>query len=175
MINHPKTPCAFVQSINTYAQLDADGSLIIDYILSADLSELIIPTIELPSCVDGLWEHTCFEAFICVKGEKIYYEYNFSPSTQWAAYAFSDYRQHKEWSPKKPPSIAVEQHTNQLLIKISLDKYDLPKNPSNKPLQLGLTAVLEAADGSKSYWALNHPDETPDFHNKKGFIREIWP
>ena len=32
------------------------------------------------------------------------------------------------------------------------------------PWQLGLSAVLEEADGAKSWWALAHPAEEPDFH-----------
>ncbi len=41
---------------------------------------------------DGLWRHTCFEAFIRASSDIGYYELNFSPSGQWAAYQFSGYR-----------------------------------------------------------------------------------
>ena len=41
---------------------------------------------------DGLWRHTCFEAFICRRATGEYWEYNFSPSGAWAAYQFSGYR-----------------------------------------------------------------------------------
>jgi hypothetical protein len=30
--------------------------------------------------------------------------------------------------------------------------------------ELGLSAVLEENDGTKSYWALAHPGDKPDFH-----------
>ena len=33
------------------------------------------------------------------------------------------------------------------------------------PRRYGLTAVLEEAGGVKSYWALAHPAEKPDFHD----------
>jgi hypothetical protein len=36
-------------------------------------------------------------------------------------------------------------------------------------LQLGLSAVIEAADGSKSYWALAHCATQPDFHLRQSF------
>jgi hypothetical protein len=35
--------------------------------------------------------------------------------------------------------------------------------------RLGLTAVIEAADGTLSYWALHHPAARADFHNGGGF------
>ena len=38
---------------------------------------------------------------------------------------------------------------------------------------IGLTAVIETATGAKSYWALHHPAEKPDFHHRNGFIHEI--
>jgi hypothetical protein len=39
--------------------------------------------------------------------------------------------------------------------------------------QLGLTAVVEAADGSLSYWALRHPVARPDFHHRDGFAQTL--
>jgi hypothetical protein len=36
--------------------------------------------------------HTCFEAFVAPAGINGYYEFNFSPSTDWAVYRFSAYR-----------------------------------------------------------------------------------
>jgi hypothetical protein len=34
--------------------------------------------------------------------------------------------------------------------------------------RVGLTAVVEARDGSLSYWALAHPPGKPDFHSAAG-------
>jgi hypothetical protein len=40
--------------------------------------------------------------------------------------------------------------------------------------QLGLSAVLEEKDGTKSYWALAHPaDEKPDFHAPDCFVARL--
>jgi hypothetical protein len=36
-------------------------------------------------------------------------------------------------------------------------------------LTLGLSAVIEEKDGTKSYWALAHPPGKPDFHHKDCF------
>ena len=40
---------------------------------------------------------------------------------------------------------------------------------------LGLSAVIEGADGSLSYWALVHPPGKPDFHNADCFALELPP
>ena len=42
---------------------------------------------------DELWKTTCFEAFLRPMGEESYREWNFAPSSQWAAYRFTGYRQ----------------------------------------------------------------------------------
>jgi hypothetical protein len=39
--------------------------------------------------------------------------------------------------------------------------------------QLGLSAALEEKDGTKSYWALAHPPEKPDFHMPDCFIGKL--
>jgi hypothetical protein len=36
-----------------------------------------------------------------------------------------------------------------------------------------LSAVIEAKDGSKSYWALAHPPSKPDFHNADCFTARL--
>lgn len=100
----------------------------------------------------------------------MYDEYNFSPSTQWAAYRFSDYRQRIDWQLHHAPTITVEQSHTQLSLVATINMLDLPANPDNKPLRLGLTAVIKDSDNQTSFWALNHPTEQPDFHNNKGFI-----
>ena len=41
---------------------------------------------------DGLWQHTCFEAFLKADASDSYYEFNFAPSGEWAAYRFGGRR-----------------------------------------------------------------------------------
>ena len=147
MIHHSNTPCLAVRSLESTATFDKNGCLKLSYILVGEPQTIITPPMKKSSSADGLWEHTCFEAFICIQGEKMYHEYNFSPSTQWAAYAFSDYRKRKEWVASQAPIICVEKSSKQLKLDVILDINDLPKSLDKKPLQLGLTAVIESADG----------------------------
>ena len=41
--------------------------------------------------------------------------------------------------------------------------------PASQTLVIGLSVVIEAADGSKSYWALAHGASQPDFHLRQSF------
>ena len=38
---------------------------------------------------------------------------------------------------------------------------------------LGLSAVLEEKDGTKSYWALAHAADKPDFHDAGCFVARL--
>ncbi len=150
------------------------GDLSLSYKLTGDLAQICIPAPQPSIATDGLWEHTCFEAFIAVEGEAGYHEFNFSPSGQWAAYSFSDYRVRSPWTASQSPAIRFVKSDGHLLLEAVIALGDLPQNMADKLLQLGLAAVIEASDGSLSYWALNHPEEDrPDFHHRAGFILSL--
>jgi hypothetical protein len=167
---HGVTVRTAVQSLCAEVEQAPTGCLSLRYRLSGDTAQLRIPAPQPPAAVDGLWEHTCFEAFVAVEGEARYREFNFSPSGQWAAYAFKGYRKRSEWTARQTPFIAVARAKGQLLVEALIAADDLPPNDSGKPLQLGLAAVLEAEDGRVSYWALRHPAPRPDFHHRAGFV-----
>ena len=81
-----------VRALVASAQREGEGVLHFRYVLDAtDLSSVRIPGPRASRQVDELWKHTCFEAFIVARGEE-YFELNFSPSTEWAAYDFDGYR-----------------------------------------------------------------------------------
>lgn len=170
--NHPLTPCPAVKALTVSLARQADGGVCLRYQLDADLAMLRFPPAQAAGFADGLWEHTCFEAFIGVQGESRYHEFNFSPSRQWAAYAFGGYRERLAWAVGKPPQLDIAflpvEGRFQLEAIISADQ--LPDNPENRPFEAGLTAVIEAVAGEKSYWALLHPAERPDFHQRNGFV-----
>lgn len=41
------------------------------------------------------------------------------------------------------------------------------------PLVVGVSCVLEHNGGEKSYWALSHPGQQPDFHHPDSFVLEL--
>ena len=173
LICHPDSVCIATELISVGLEWLLDGHLKLRYELTGDLTQLRIPAPQPSGAVDGLWEHTCFEAFIAVEGEAGYHEFNFSPSGQWAAYAFSDYRVRSTWTSSQPLIISLANTNKHLLLEAVIAAADLPQNIAGKPFQLGLTAVIEANDGSLSYWALHHPVSRPDFHHRAGFILSL--
>ena len=178
---HPATVASLVQSLTVQAILTADGDLTVYYRLRGDMVRLRIPEKRASEPMDGLWEHTCCELFISVVGETAYREFNFSPSGQWAAYAFSGYRQRDPtaepiFAHGLTPLIHVELTAGRLELSASLSRTVLPPLPTSGTLQLGLAAVVEAADlidGRHSYWALHHPAARPDFHHRDGFVLKL--
>lgn len=173
LVCHAGTACAAVQSLTVELETLPGRNLLLRYELTGDAGQLRIPAPLPPVMADGLWEHTCFEAFIAVEGDAAYHEFNFSPSGQWAAYAFSDYRVRRQWTAGRAPCINCVQTNEGFRLEALIATVDLPTNPRNKPFQLGLTAVLETVDGSLSYWALRHPNMHPDFHHRGGFVQTM--
>lgn len=174
LIGHPTNPSNVTYGLTVSISMKTGGGLSLCYRLTGDLTHLRIPAQQPPTATDGLWLHTCFEAFVAVAGEAGYHEFNFSPSGQWAAYAFSSTRVRREWIPAQAPVAIFTQTPDALVMEAVLPALDLTANPSGKSLQLALTAVLETQAGQLSYWALHHPSANPDFHDREGF-RVILP
>jgi hypothetical protein len=100
-----------------------------------------------------------------------YEEFNFAPSTQWAAYRFDGYRRGMRVANEiAAPRITVQSAPERFTLAATLE-FD----PGRARCQLGLTAVLEEAGGGVSYWALAHSPGKPDFHHADGFVGELNP
>src|SRR5262245_42796001 len=177
---HPETPIAVARSVSVRLKRNSDGSLDVSYAIEGDLRGLRVPparapaeTGREPSVALRLWEHTCCEMFIARTGLPGYHELNFSPSGEWAVYAFERYRERRPLSladaPELDPRIAVRSPPSKLAIeaRIRLDRLSPVSAAATPPV--ALTAVLEETDGSLSYWALRHPSGRPDFHHADGY------
>mgnify|MGYP001636531921 CR=1 FL=1 len=170
LIHHPDTADNTVKSLFIGVKAHyQNGDLTLRYELLGEISQLLIPDMKAACAVDGLWRHTCFEAFIAVEEEDAYREFNFSPSGEWAAYGFDDYRQQNDWQTNDAPPIFCAHGKDQLVLTTHIVQASLPVNPGNKSYRLGLSAVLENRLGELSYWALCHPAGKPDFHHRRGF------
>lgn len=160
-----------MQALTVAAAWTPAGDLALAYALEGSLPELRIPAPHPPGFADGLWQHTCFEAFLAVAANPACREFNFSPSGQWAAYAFSGYRQRDEsFRPDPAPAMTLRLFADRLELDAVIPRRLLPALPGGSALRFGLSAVVEAAAGGKSYWALAHPGEAPDFHRRDAFI-----
>jgi hypothetical protein len=78
-----------VGAIDVLVKRAPNGILALTFVLQGDLASLRIPAQRPCRRVDELWRHSCFEAFLMAGDGPGYREYNFSPSGEWAAYAFA--------------------------------------------------------------------------------------
>jgi hypothetical protein len=184
---HPATPCGLaLQASVSLAQAgavvgqEASAGLLLCWRLSGDVAALRLPAPTTPGPADGLWQHTCFEAFVALSDETAYREFNFSPSGQWAAYRFCAERvrdtQAEAMQPRFEPLIDLTTCANTLTLHTWIPDSALPQPAATQRLQLGLSAVLEDHQGQLSYWALQHPSARPDFHHRGGLSLTLaWP
>jgi hypothetical protein len=69
-----------------------------------------------------------------------------------------------------PPEIELRRQADRLVVAVKL-ALDLPE----EPYRLALSAVIEEADGRKSYWAVSHSGDSPDFHRRDCFTLKLPP
>ncbi len=144
--------------------------LLLQFRLSGRINDLAIPGPEEPVRTVGLWEETCFEAFLRPAGSDAYFEFNLSPSSQWAVFDFTDYRQNlRQLDVGRAPVIDCEETSEQLALAAVIDLSMLPPDVHAQDWTLGLSCVVKTKDGATSYWALAHPPEKPDFHDSNCF------
>jgi hypothetical protein len=120
---------------------------------------------------DALWEHTCCELFFKGRGGA-YYEFNFAPSGDWALYRFASYRDEATKPEFVLTGASSHRHGDFWSLTAHLDLSTLPDIPDGA-WEIGLSAVAEMKDGSKSYWALTHPADKPDFHHPDSFAFKV--
>jgi hypothetical protein len=172
LIPHRATPAAD-PPFKVWANVEHAGSLgavattNIWFGVGAPAGRFFIPEPSEPSRADGLWKTTCFEAFLRGAGKRKYREWNFSPSGQWAAYDFSGTRKGMTNAEvASPPYVRMEDNFTwwALGATFAVDTGEWG---------LGLSAVLEEKDGTKSCWALAHPADKPDFHAPGCFVARL--
>lgn len=172
---HPETPAGALRAFSARVRRERAGRLAVSYVLEGDLDRLRVPAPRAPRMAGRLWEHTCCEVFIARKGSPAYHEYNFSPSGEWAAYAFEGYRAPRagEQATLPPPQLAVRKSTGRLELDASISLDGLAAPHPGARLALALSAVVEDSRGALSYWALKHPPGKPDFHHSDAFALEL--
>lgn len=169
---HPSNARGALRALSVSGALQANGRITLDYLLHGDLLRLrLAPPASRPQRRDELWRHTCFELFAQREGSFEYLEFNFSPSGDWATYRFDDYRTGRSQSEQH--SVGITLHPlgpGQLRIQACAQfPESAPRAAEASGWRLGLAAVIEADDGTLSYWALHHGGAKPDFHAADSF------
>ena len=173
LILHPDSPRGAVSQVEAYISRGNTGNLLVHYYVAGDPSLFIQGWPPHPSWkrADDLWKHTCFEAFVKPTGAEGYFEFNFAPSFAWAAYRFADYRRHRQNADilKPRPEAAYGGDFYELRAHLRLE--GLPELAGD--WRVGISAVIEEANGNISHWALRHPPGKADFHHADGFALEL--
>jgi hypothetical protein len=169
---HPISQCTAVTQIHVDVTRPRPGALVLHYVVTGRMRELRMPPATAPARAGELWRHTCFEAFVRRSPGSAYYEFNFAPSTQWAAYLFDDYRLGMS-ATGETSAIRIETRSNaeEFRLQASLEVARLQGFPEEG--RLGLSAVIEETSGRKSYWALAHPPGKANFHHSACFAVEL--
>lgn len=171
LVAHHDAPPISVLALDVEVYVNDVDEFMLTYIVKG-ADRLIVPAPSAGERVDGLWNTTCFECFVKPVETEDYYEFNFSPSGDWAAFGFDGYRRGKRDLKLHIPPMSDRDENGDPDTYV----YDVCLNLSDVPgasLILGLATVIEEQGGRKSYWALTHPPGPPDFHHPDNFAAEL--
>ncbi len=167
---HPLSEQGFVDGIAVQVARAEDGALQIKYVLHGLIDKIHFPKAAQPERTDGLWKDTCFELFCGRADDGLYVEFNFAPSGQWAAYAFTGYREGMTDLACAPRHINCTAGEGIFEITVTVD---LPESLRTADVMAGFSAVIADKQGRTAYWALAHPPGKADFHHKDCFALQL--
>jgi hypothetical protein len=171
---HPDSPCSRVTHVEVEVVRPCGDTMLLSYLVTGRISDLRIPPAVAARRSDELWRHTCIEAFFCNSPGPAYYEFNFAPSTQWAAYWFDSYRSGMRVATEiSAPRIEVQSNRACYRLRAALEMGQMSSLRIDGKWRIGLAAVIEEMNGHKSYWALAHPLGKADFHQSESFALEF--
>lgn len=171
-------PFVYDERFSLTADLEVQGSeLLFSYVLSDPMGLFESPSHDTPSCETpwradevprrlGLWENTCFEAFLQPLGLTKYYEFNFSLRPAWNGFQFESYRQPQPLM--ETPDFGLQKMEwkkaeGRLQVRVE------NRSPFGQ-FKVGLTAVLKEKNQKIHYCSLAHQGPKPDFHRADDFI-----
>ena len=166
---HPAHPPARVESVEARIIGADDNWLRLRWRIER-AQALVVPPFAGKGRADELWKTTCFELFLRPDGGASYCEFNLSPSERWAAYDFCGYREGVAERPaEREPQTTIRQGSSFAIFDAAIPLTALPASDC----AMNLAAVIEEEGGAKSYWALAHPADKPDFHDPACFTSTL--
>ena len=173
LVPHPSSPspCQKGKVTVNIATMAGSG---LRLVYTLEMPQLVMPPPRQSRRQDGLWQYTCCELFIASNTRTAYREFNFSPNGAWAAYDFSDYRQHMQAvdAHSPDPEMICRCEKQRLQLTVVLDRSLLPA--SDETWRTGLAVIAETthattntANNKHTYWALQHASQKPDFHQAR--------
>ncbi len=170
LLPHPASRCDAIRRFDAAMEIASPSDeLRISFRIDGAIGRLRLPERGSALRADGLWQHSCLEAFLKAETGDDYHEFNFAPSGDWAAYRFSSRREGRE-SPEVPaPRIETRRSAEDFELQAGISLAALPGLAAARVLVGGIAAVIEDVNGRLSYWALAHGAEQPDFHDPASF------
>jgi len=164
LVPHPQSPPSQVSSVTVRWFQPGNGALLIRWLVEG-VDALLVPPFAGSGRANDLWKKTCFELFLKDREGEGYAEYNFSPTNLWAAYRFDRYREGMRQADMPFDPVMSHDGGANLFVFNATIRANLLEGSG----LAGLSAVIEEKDGTKSYWAIAHPAEKPDFHDPACF------
>ena len=175
LVAHPAVPPSPGVAVLASGALDARGLVLRFSVRAAPHLVAVAPRSPRPGRRDRLWEHTCCEAFVGNAAADAYLEVNLAPSEDWALWAFDGYRAGMRAAACDAPRMRVLRMPRELRIDAIVDAGAIAGVLGPPPWAVGLAAVVEEQDGRRSYFALAHAAERPDFHARASWTLEVYP
>jgi hypothetical protein len=172
---HPQSASAPVSIIQVNGVRSEDGQLTLHFMAVGKDGAVRLAPPGAARRADELWRHTCFEAFVAPMQGEVYYELNFAPSREWAAYRFDSYRSGMTKADVDSPRVEPKELGRMFTLDVTVNLAPLSELVPWESWRIGLSAVIEAEDGGISHWALAHPSGMPDFHHPDCFAAELAP
>lgn len=168
---HPDTPTETVRGIAVSHEWRSRIGLWLRYHVDIRPEQLFIADLAKPERMDDLWHMTCFELFLRQPGAAPYCEFNLSPSSRWAAYGFTDFREGgHDMEVSKAPKIDLDAGESHFALEAILT---LPEDRVFPELAVAISAIIVTADGHKSLWGYSHPEGKPEFHHADCFALRL--
>jgi len=174
LLPHPSCACDAIRRFDAALEFrSAPDELRISFRIDGAIGRLRLPERGSALRTDGLWHHSCFEAFVRSNAGDSYHEFNFAPSGDWAAYRFASRREGRQ-SPALPaPRTEVRRAVDVFELNAAIAIAGIPDLAQAQVLQAGLAAVIEDQDAGLSYWSVAHPAAQPDFHDPGTFALRV--
>ncbi|WP_299327810.1 DOMON-like domain-containing protein [Parasphingopyxis sp.] len=171
---HPDTPTDTVHGVEVKHEWKSRDTLWLRYFVDCPVDRLFIPGPAEPERMDDLWHSTCFELFLREPGAAPYYEFNFSPSSRWAAYGFTHFREgaHDLAVPSDPAIAPLDAGDSYFALEVDVT---LPPDRIYPAMLAAISAIIVDADGNKTYWGYRHPEGKPEFHHADCFAARLTP
>lgn len=176
LIAHPTDggPLTRLEVALSATRTPAGVSLCFD--IGGPVGAIVWPAAAPPARADGLWRHTCFECFLALPGHNTYYEWNASPSGGWAVYRFGGYRERlADPEGVAAPTLARRHGDERVRVELALELGGIPRLGRRSALEFAAAAVFEDERGGRVHFALAHPGERADFHDRRGFVLTLGP